>query len=38
MAVEVLALGFSGSTRKQVQSLSRMLTQIRANLASDHFG
>jgi len=38
MAAEVLALGFSGLTRKQVQSLNEMLTQIRVNLESDHFG
>jgi MarR family transcriptional regulator, organic hydroperoxide resistance regulator len=38
MAAEVLALGLSGLTRKQVQSLSKMLTQIRVNLESDHFG
>jgi DNA-binding MarR family transcriptional regulator len=38
MAAEVLALGLSGLTRKQVQSLNEMLTQIRVNLESDHFG
>ena len=38
MAAEVLALGLSGLTRKQVQSLSKMLTQIRVNLERDHFG
>ncbi len=38
MAAEVLALGLSGLTRQQVQSLSKMLTQIRVNLESDHFG
>ncbi len=38
MAAEVLALGLSGLTRKQVQSLSKMLRQIRVNLESDHFG
>ena len=38
MAAEVLALGLSGLTRNQVQSLNKMLTQIRLNLEHDHFG
>ena len=38
MAAEVLALGLSGLTRNQVQSLNKMLTQIRLNLERDHFG
>jgi DNA-binding MarR family transcriptional regulator len=38
MAAEVLALGLSGLTRNQVQSLNKMLTQIIDNLEHDHFG
>jgi DNA-binding MarR family transcriptional regulator len=38
MAAEVLALGLSGLTRNQVQSLNKMLTQILLNLEHDHFG
>jgi len=38
MAAEVLALSLSGLTRKQVQLLKKMLTQIRENLQSDYFG
>jgi len=37
MAAEVLALGTTGLTRKQVQSLNKMLTQIRVNLENDRF-
>ncbi len=38
MAAEVLALGLSGLTRDQVQSLNKMLRQILDNLEHDHFG
>ena len=38
MAAEVLAVGLSGLTRDQVQSLNKMLMQIRLNLEHDHFG
>jgi DNA-binding MarR family transcriptional regulator len=37
MAADVLALGLTGLTRKQVQSLTTMLTQIRVNLENDRF-
>ncbi|MGB8896052.1 MAG: MarR family winged helix-turn-helix transcriptional regulator [Pseudolabrys sp.] len=37
MAAEVLALGLSGLTRGQIQSLNKMLAQIRLNLERDHF-
>lgn len=38
LAAEVLALGLSGLTREQIQSLNRMLMHIRVNLESDHYG
>ena len=37
MAAEILALGLSGLTRRQVQSLNKMLAQVRLNLERDHF-
>lgn len=37
MAAEVLALGLSGLNRSQVQSLNKMLAQVRTNLERDHF-
>jgi hypothetical protein len=37
MAAEVLALGLSGLNRSQVQSLNKMLAQVRMNLERDHF-
>lgn len=37
MAAEVLARGLSGLTRGQIQSLNKMLAQIRLNLERDHF-
>jgi DNA-binding MarR family transcriptional regulator len=37
MAAEVLALSMAGLTRSEVQSLSEMLAQLRANLERDHF-
>jgi len=37
MAAEVLALGLSGLNRSQVQSLNKMLAQVRLNLERDHF-
>jgi DNA-binding MarR family transcriptional regulator len=37
MAAEVLALGLSGLTRSQVQSLNKMLAQVRLNLERDQF-
>ena len=37
MAAEVLELGLSGLNRKQVQSLTEMLVQIRDNLEKDHY-
>jgi DNA-binding MarR family transcriptional regulator len=38
MAAEVLALGLSGLTRNQVESLNKMLRQVLLNLEHDHFG
>ena len=38
IAADVLGVGLSGLTRNQVQSLNKMLTQIRLNLENDHFG
>ena len=35
MAAEVLALGLSGLNRSQVQSLNKMLAQVRLNLERD---
>lgn len=37
MAAEVLALGMSGLSRSDVQSLNRMLAVIRVNLERDHY-
>jgi len=37
MAAEVLALGLSGLTHSEVQSLNKMLAQVRTNLERDHF-
>ena len=37
MAAEVLALGLSGLTRSQVQSLNKMLAQVRLNLERGQF-
>jgi DNA-binding MarR family transcriptional regulator len=37
MAAEVLALGLSGLSRGEVQSLNKMLAQVRTNLERDHF-
>jgi len=37
MAAEVLAIGLSGLSRSQVQSLNKMLAQVRTNLERDHF-
>lgn len=37
MAAEVLALGLSGLNRSQVQSLNKMLAQVRQNLERDHY-
>ena len=37
MAAQVLAVGLAGLTPKEVQSLTKMLTQIRVNLENDHF-
>jgi DNA-binding MarR family transcriptional regulator len=38
IAAEVLKLGLAGLTRRQVQSLTKMLVHIDANLERDHFG
>jgi DNA-binding MarR family transcriptional regulator len=37
MAAEVLALGLSGLNRSEVQSLNKMLAQVRQNLERDHY-
>lgn len=37
MAAEVLALSMSGLSRRDVQSLNKMLAQLRVNLERDHF-
>ena len=37
MAAEVLALSLSGLKHSQVQSLKKMLAQVRLNLERDHF-
>jgi DNA-binding MarR family transcriptional regulator len=37
MADEVLTLSISGLSRRDVQSLNKMLAQIRTNLERDHF-
>lgn len=37
MASEVLSLALSGLSRKQVQSLTEMLAQIRSNLENDRY-
>jgi DNA-binding MarR family transcriptional regulator len=37
MAAEVLAIGVSGLNRSQVQSLNKMLAQVRTNLERDRF-
>jgi len=38
MATEVLELGLAGLSPSQVQSLNKMLAQIRTNLEHDQFG
>lgn len=37
MAAEVLAVSLAGLSEKQVQSLTKMLAQIRVNLENDHY-
>jgi DNA-binding MarR family transcriptional regulator len=37
MAAEVLDLGLSGLNRSQVQTLNKMLAQVRQNLERDHY-
>lgn len=37
MAAEVLALGLSGLNRSQVQTLNKMLAQVRQNLERDRY-
>ncbi len=38
MAAEVLGIGLAGLSANQVQSLTKMLAQIRGNLERDQFG
>jgi DNA-binding MarR family transcriptional regulator len=38
MAAEILELGLSGLTRKQIQALTTMLLHISRNLERDQFG
>ena len=38
MAAEVLAIGLSGLSQAQVQSLNKMLTRVRVNLERDPLG